>query len=132
MLKMIQQIKDEIKKMNKKYNEQCDLIDEFQSEKKILRERITSLKNDKIDDKYIIRALREKLKILEIVHNRTRNARDLITSLFVSSSVNNIAEMTASINALNRLEKTKQSVELKIDVQRELTLLRSQSSISSM
>jgi phenylalanyl-tRNA synthetase beta subunit len=29
VLKMIQQIRDEIKKMNKKYNEQCDLIDEF-------------------------------------------------------------------------------------------------------
>jgi hypothetical protein len=31
---MIQQVRNEIKKMNKKYNEQCDLIDELQNEKK--------------------------------------------------------------------------------------------------
>jgi hypothetical protein len=62
---MIQQIRDETKKMNKEYNEQCDLIDEFQDEKKALQKRITFFKNDKIDDKYIIRVLREKLKILK-------------------------------------------------------------------
>jgi septal ring factor EnvC (AmiA/AmiB activator) len=107
---MIQQIRNEIKKMNKKYNEQCDLIDELQNERKILRKRITSLKNDKIDDKYIIRALKKRLKILESVQNRIRNARDFITSSLVSSSINHIAEMTADINAFNRLEKTKRSV----------------------
>ncbi len=107
---MIQQIKDEFKKMNKKYNEQCDLIDEFQNERKILQERIANLKNDKIDDKYIIRVLRERLKILKTAQNRTRNARDFITSSFVSSFVNHIAEMTADINALNRFEKTKRSL----------------------
>jgi hypothetical protein len=110
VLKMIQQIRDEIKKMHKKYNEQCDLIDELQNERKILWERITSLKNDKIDDKYIIRALKERLKILEIAQNRIRNARDLITSSFASLSVKHIARMTADINASNRLEKTKRSV----------------------
>ncbi len=109
VLKMIQKIKNEIKKMNKKYNEQCNLIDEFQNEKKFLRERIASLKNDKIDDKYIIRALKKRLKIFEIAQNRTRNARDLITSLFVSS-VNHIAEMTADINASDRFEKTKRLI----------------------
>jgi hypothetical protein len=107
---MIQQIRNEFKKMNKKYNKQCDLIDELQNERKILQKRITNLKNDKIDDKYIIRVLRERLKILEIAQNRTRNARDLITSSFVFSSVNHIAEMTADINASNRLEKTKRSI----------------------
>jgi septal ring factor EnvC (AmiA/AmiB activator) len=107
---MIQQIRDEIKKMNKKYNEQCDLIDELQIERKILRKRIASLKNDKIDDKYIIRVLKERLKILEAAQDRIRNARDLITSSFVSSFVNHVAEMIASINASNRLEKTKRSV----------------------
>jgi hypothetical protein len=96
--------------MNKKYNEQCDLIDELQNERKILQKRITNLKNDKMNDKYIIRVLKERLKILETVQNRTRNTRDLITSSFVSSSVNYIAEMTADINASNRLEKTKRSV----------------------
>jgi uncharacterized phage infection (PIP) family protein YhgE len=107
---MIQQIKDEIKKMNKKYNEQCDLIDELQNERKILREKIASLKNDKIDDKYTIRALKERLKILETAQNRIRNARDFITSSFVSSFVNHIAEITADTNASNRLEKTKRSI----------------------
>jgi septal ring factor EnvC (AmiA/AmiB activator) len=107
---MIQQIRDEIKKMNKKYNEQCDLIDELQIERKTLRERIASLKNDKIDDKYTIRALRERLKILETAQDRIRNARDLITSSFVSSFVNHAAKMTANTSASNRLEKTKRSV----------------------
>jgi seryl-tRNA synthetase len=107
---MIQQIRDKIKKMNKKYNEQCDLIDELQIERKILREKIASLKNDKIDDKYIIRALRERLKILEATQDRIRNARDFITSSFVSSLVNHVAGMIADTNASNRLEKTKRSV----------------------
>jgi seryl-tRNA synthetase len=107
---MIQQIRDEIKKMNKEYNEQCDIIDEFQNERKILQKRIAILKNDKLNDKYIIRALRDKLKILETAQNQIRNARDLITSSFVSSFVNRIAEMIANINASNRLEKTKRSV----------------------
>jgi hypothetical protein len=110
VLKMIQQIRNKVKKMNKKYNEQCDLIDEFQSERKILQKRIIILKNDKLNDKYIIRALKKKLKILEIVQNRIRNTRDFITSSFVSSSVNHIAEMTADINASKRFEKTKRSI----------------------
>jgi uncharacterized protein (DUF4213/DUF364 family) len=82
---MIQQIRDEIKEMIKKYNEQCDVIDELQNERKVLQKRIASLKNDKIDDKYIIRALKEKLKILETTQNRTRNVRKFITSSFKSS-----------------------------------------------
>jgi putative NIF3 family GTP cyclohydrolase 1 type 2 len=107
---MIQQIKNETKKVIKEYKEQCDLIDELQNERKILRERIANLKNDKFDDKYISRALREKLKIIETAQNRIHNARDLITSSFVSVSVNHIAEMTANINASNRFEKTKRSI----------------------
>jgi hypothetical protein len=111
---MIQQIKDEIKKMMKAYNEQCDVIDSFQNERKKLQKRIAIFKNDKTDDKYIIRTLKQKLKILEIVQeqNRIRNVRKSITSSFAlfSSSVNHIAEMIADINASNRLEKTKRSV----------------------
>jgi hypothetical protein len=57
---MIQQIKDETKKMIKEYNEQCDLIDELQNERKTLQDKITNLKNDKLNDKYIIRVLKEK------------------------------------------------------------------------
>jgi hypothetical protein len=111
VLKMIQQVRDEIKKMNKKYNEQCDLIDEFQNERKILRERITNLKNDKLDDKYIIRVLRKRLKILEVVQNRTRNVRESIIFSYASSSslMNHIAEMTTDINAIDRFEKVKRS-----------------------
>jgi hypothetical protein len=86
VLKIIQQIRNEIKEMIKKYNEQCDLINEFQNERKILQERITSFKNDKIDDKYIIRVLKEKLKVLETTQNRTRNVRKFITSSFKSST----------------------------------------------
>ncbi len=107
---MIQQIRDEVKKMNKEYNEQCDLFDEFQSERKILQKRITTLKNDKLNDKYIIRILKEKLKIFETAQNRIRNARNFITSSFVSLFMNHIAKMTTDINASNRLEKTKRSV----------------------
>jgi hypothetical protein len=105
---MIQQIRNEVKKMNKEYNEQCDLIDEFQSERKILQKRIAILKNDKLNDKYIIRTLREKLKILETTQNRTRNVREFITFSFRSSIANQ--EMIADINAFDRLEKTKRSV----------------------
>ncbi len=110
VLKMIQQIRNKVKKMNKEYNKQCDLIDELQSEQKILQKKIATLKNDKLNDRYIIRVLREKLKILETAQNRIRNARDLITSSFVSSFVNHIAEMTADNNASNRFEKTKRSI----------------------
>jgi hypothetical protein len=105
---MIQQIRDKTKEMIKKYNEQCDLIDELQNERKILQERITILKNNKLIDKYIIRALKEKLKILETTQNRTRNVRKLITSSFKSLTADQ--EMTADINASDRLEKTKRLV----------------------
>jgi hypothetical protein len=108
VLKIIQQIRDEIKEMIKKYNKQCDVIDELQNERKVLQERIAFLKNDKIDDKYIIRALRKKLKIFETTQNRTCNARKLITSSFKSSTADQ--EMIANINASNRFEKTKRSV----------------------
>jgi predicted nuclease with TOPRIM domain len=109
---MIQQIRDETKKMTKEYNEQCDLIDELQNEKKTLQERITNLKNDKLDDKYIIRTLKEKLKILETAQNRIRNVRESIISSFASFSsfVNHITEMTANINVSNKFEKTKRSI----------------------
>jgi septal ring factor EnvC (AmiA/AmiB activator) len=108
VLKMIQQIRNEIKEMIKKYNNQCDVIDELQNERKALQERIASLKNDKIDDKYIIRVLREKLKILETTQNRTRNVRKLITSSFKSSTADQ--KMIANINAFDRFEKTKRLI----------------------
>jgi septal ring factor EnvC (AmiA/AmiB activator) len=105
---MINQIRDEVKKMIKKYNDQCDIINALQDERKILKKKIAILKNDKIDDKYTIRALREKLKILETAQNRIRNVREFITSSFKSSTADQ--EMTADINASDRFEKTKRSV----------------------
>jgi hypothetical protein len=82
----------------------------FRTKRKTLRERITNLKNDKLDDKYIIRALKQKLKILETAQNRTRNVRKLIIFSYASSSlVNHIAEMTININAIDRFEKIKRS-----------------------
>jgi seryl-tRNA synthetase len=107
---MIQQIRDETKELIREYNKQCDLIDELQNERKVLREKIANLKNDKLDDRYNIRALREKLKILEIAQNRIRNACDFIKSSFVLTSANHIAKMIADINASNRFETTKRSV----------------------
>ncbi len=108
VIDMINQIRDEVKKMIKKYNDQCDIIDALQNERKTFKKKIAILKNDKIDDKYTIRALREKLKILETAQNRTRNVRELITSSFKSSTADQ--EMIADINASDRLEKTKRSI----------------------
>jgi hypothetical protein len=48
VLKMIQQIRDETKKMNKKYNEQCDLIDELQNEKKFYKKELLFLRTTKL------------------------------------------------------------------------------------
>ncbi len=107
VIDMINQIKDEVKKMIKKYNDQCDIIDALQDERKILKKKIATLKNDKIDDKYTICALREKLKILEAAQNRTRNVRESITSSFRSSIVK--SEMTTNTNADDRLTKFKRS-----------------------
>jgi uncharacterized coiled-coil DUF342 family protein len=125
---MIQQIKDEIKKMNKKYNEQCDLIDELQNERKTLQKRITILKNDKLNDKYIICALRKKLKVLEMTQNRTRNVRRFITSSFKSSIAQQ--EMIANINAIdaiNRFEKIKICCHFEFD-----NLYREQSKVRTL
>jgi hypothetical protein len=94
--------------MIKEYNDQCDIIDALQDERKILKKKIAILKNDKIDDKYTIRALKEKLKILETVQNRIRNVREFITLSFRSSTANQ--KMIANINASDRLEKTKRLV----------------------
>ncbi len=55
--------------------------------------------------------MKQKLKILKTIHDRTRNVKKFITSSFVfSSSANHVAEIIADINASNRLEKTKRSV----------------------
>jgi hypothetical protein len=112
-------IKEENRNLIKNYNEQIDVIDEYLTErrkyleeKKVLQKENTILQNELIDQKFALRTMRQKLKILETTHDRTRNVRKLITSSFVffSSSANHVAEMIADINASNRFEKTKRSV----------------------
>ncbi len=119
LLEMIKMIKEENRNLIKNYNEQIDVIDEYLTErrkyleeKKVLQKENTILQNELIDQKFALRTMRQKLKILETTHDRTRNVRKLITSSFVffSSSANHVAEMIADINASNRFEKTKRSV----------------------
>jgi hypothetical protein len=116
---MIKMIKEENRNLIKDYNEQIDVIDEYLTErreyleeKKVLQKENTILQNELTDQKFALRTMKQKLKILETTHDRTRNVREFITSsfLFFSSSANHVAEMTADTNASNRLEKTKRSV----------------------
>jgi archaellum component FlaC len=80
--------------------------------KRILQKENIILQNEFIDQKFVLRTMKQKLKILETVYDRIRNVKSSIMSSFVSfsSSVNQIAEMTAIINAIDRLEKTKRFV----------------------
>jgi phosphate/sulfate permease len=119
LLEMIKMIKEENRNLIKDYNEQIDVIDEYFTKrreylekKKILQKENTILQDELTDQKFALRTMRQKLKILETTHDRTRNVKRLITSSFVSfsSSANHVAKMIADINASNRLEKTKRSV----------------------
>jgi 5'-3' exonuclease len=113
-------IKKKNRNLIKDYNEQIDVIDEYLTErreyleeKKILQKENTILQNELIDQKkFALRTMKQKLKILETIHDRTRNVKEFITSSFVSSSssANHVAKMTADTNASNRLEKTKRSI----------------------
>ncbi len=108
-------IKEENRNLIKDYNEQIDVIDEYLIErneylvkKKTLQKKNIILQNEFIDQKFVLRTMRQKLKIFETTHDRTRNVKRFITSSFVSSSsANHAAKMTADINASNRFEKTK-------------------------
>ncbi len=115
LLEMIKMIKKKNRNLIKNYNEQVDVIDEYLIErneylekKKTLQKENISLQNELTDQKFALRTMRQKLKILETVHNRTRNVRKSITLSFKSSTADQ--EMTADINASERLEKTKRSV----------------------
>jgi superoxide dismutase len=116
---MIKMIKKKNRNLIKNYNDQIDVIDEYFTKrneyfekKKVLQKENIVLQDELIDQKFALRTMRQKLKTLETVHDRTRNVRDSITSSFVSLSsfVNQIVEMTADINAIDRLEKTKRFV----------------------
>jgi hypothetical protein len=115
---MIKMIKKKNRNLIKNYNDQIDVIDEYFTKrneylvkKKTLQKENIFLQNELTDQKFALRTMRQKLKILETVHDRIRNVRESITSSFVSlsSSMNHIAEMTADTNATDRLEKTKRS-----------------------
>jgi hypothetical protein len=112
-------IKKKNRNLIKNYNDQIDVIDEYFTKrneylvkKKTLQKENISLQNELTDQKFALRTMRQKLKILETAHDRIRNVRESITSSFVSlsSPMNHIAEMTAGTSATDRLEKTKRSV----------------------
>jgi hypothetical protein len=119
LLEMIKMIKEKNRNLMKNYNDQIDVINEYLierneylEEKKTLQKENISLQNEFIDQKFAFHTIKQKLKILETAHDRIRNVKKLITSSFISfsSSVNHIAEMTANINAIDRLEKIKRSI----------------------
>jgi uncharacterized coiled-coil protein SlyX len=119
LLKMIKIIKKKNRNLIKNYNDQVDVIDEYFIErneylekKKTLQKKNIVLQNELTDQKFVLRTMKQKLEILKTIHDRIRNVRESIRSSFVSfsSSVNQIAEMTADINASNRFEKSKRSV----------------------
>jgi hypothetical protein len=111
-------IKKKNRNLIKNYNEQIDVIDEYLIErnkyltkKKTLQKKNIILQNELIDQKFALRTMRQKLKILETTYDRIRNVKEFITSSFVlSSSANRAARMIADTNASNRLEKTKRFV----------------------
>ncbi len=101
--------------MIKNYNDQVDVIDEYMIErneylekKKTLQKENIFLQNELIDQKFVLRTMKQKLKTLETAHDRTRNVKKSITSSFRSSTADQ--EMTANINAFDRFEKTKRSI----------------------
>jgi hypothetical protein len=108
-------IKEENRNLIKNYNDQIDIIDEYFTKrneylvkKRTLQKENITLQNELTDQKFALRTMKQKLKILETVHDRIRNVRNFITSSFRSSTADQ--EMTADINASDRLEKTKRSV----------------------
>jgi hypothetical protein len=115
LLEMIKMIKEENRNLIKNYNEQIDVIDEYLIErneylvkKKTLQKKNIILQNELIDQKFVFRTMKQKLKILETTHDRIRNVRNFITSSFVfSSSADHATRMIADTNASNRFEKTK-------------------------
>ncbi len=118
LLEMIRMIKEKNRNLIKNYNEQIDVIDEYLIErneyltkKKTFQKKNIILQNELIDQKFVLRTMKQKLKILETTHDRIRNVRTFIMSSFVfSSSANHAARMIANINTSNRFEKTKRFV----------------------
>ncbi len=112
---MIKMIKEENRNLIKNYNDQVDVIDEYLTKrneylvkKRTLQKENIILQNELTDQKFVLRTMKQKLKILETVHDRIRNVRNLLTSSFRSSTANQ--KMIADINAFDRFEKTKRSI----------------------
>ncbi len=95
LLEMIKMIKKKNRNLIKNYNDQVDVIDEYLTKrneylakKKTLQKENIILQNELIDQKFALRTMKQKLKILETVHDRIRNVKNLITSSFKSSTAN--------------------------------------------
>jgi hypothetical protein len=117
LLEMIKMIKEENRNLIKNYNDQVDVINEYFTKrneylvkKKILQKENIILQNELIDQKFVLRTMKQKSKILETAHDRIRNVRNSITSSFISSFANHIAKMIADIITIDRFEKIKRSV----------------------
>jgi ABC-type histidine transport system ATPase subunit len=87
-------------------------MNEFDEERKTFIKKNVALKNELIDQKFVLRIMRQKLKTLKIVaQDRIRYMRESITSSY--QSFDSHAEMTANIVNINtiidRLEKSKRS-----------------------
>ncbi len=54
MIKSIKLIKQKNKDLTKNYNDQCDLMKEFYEEKKTFIEKNVVLKNELIDQKFVL------------------------------------------------------------------------------
>ncbi len=107
---MIKSIKQKNRDLIKNYNDQCDQMNEFDEERKTFIEKNVALKDELIDQKFVLRIMRQKLKTLKIVaQNRIKNMRESITSSYQSSDSH--AKMTANnvnINTvIDRFEKSK-------------------------
>jgi hypothetical protein len=109
LLEMIKMIKKKNRNLIKNYNEQIDMIDEYfidkrkyLEEKKTLQKENVVLQNEIINQKFVFRIMRQKLKTLKTVNDRTRNVRELISSSFRSATEHDI-------NAIDRFEKIKRS-----------------------
>ncbi len=92
----------------KNYNDQIDVIDEYFTKrneylvkKKTLQKENIILQNELIDQKFVLRIMKQKLKIFETVRDRIRNMKRSITSSFISSFTNHIAEIIANITAID-------------------------------
>ncbi len=117
LLKMIKMIKEENRNLIKNYNDQVDVINKYFTKrndylvkKKTFQKENIVLQNEFIDQKFVLRTMKQKLKILKTVHDRIRNVKNLITSSFISLSANHIAEIIADITAIDRFEKIKRSI----------------------